>query len=656
MSEQTIALIGNPNVGKTVVFNTLTGSRAHVANWPGVTVEKKTGKMDGITVVDLPGVYSLTATAIDDLIARNYILDESPQLVIDILDATNLERNLYLGLLLKEINVPVIFVLNMMDIVREKKISIDIKKLKEYLKSPVITTAAINDEGISNLKKIIKQHLKSTSSKDDQILYPKEIENRIKQIQDILTKDDQFQNEKNSRWISIKIMEKDEKVFEKFEAIPDGKKILSEVSGFAKEDDRILFASARYSYISEIIKNCFESPKNHFSSSGFLDQFFLDKYLGIPIFLAIMWAMFQFTFQVAAPFMSLIELIQEGLGALTINILGESLLSSFLVDGIINGFGSIIIFLPNIFLMFLALSFLEDSGYLSRAAFVMDRLMYKLGLHGRSFVSLILGFGCNIPAIMSTRSIESEKDRLVTIMVNQNISCSARLPVYILLAGAVWGQSAGGIVFSLYLLGIIIAILIALILQKFVLKSERSPFILELGDYRAPTAKYTIIHMWERGREFLKKAGKIILVTVIILWTLQTFPLGCAPDESYLYTFGKFIQPIFNPLHFGVIAVIGIIFGFIAKEVVISAFALMIGVSESISTLGATIFLQFGSSPVIAYSFLVFILLYTPCVAAIGAVYQETGSKKWTAISALYGFGLAYFMAFLVQLIGGVYF
>ncbi|MHA1795459.1 MAG: ferrous iron transport protein B, partial [Promethearchaeota archaeon] len=316
----------------------------------------------------------------------------------------------------------------------------------------------------------------------------------------------------------------------------------------------------------------------------------------------------------------------------------------------------IIIFLPNIFLMFLALSFLEDSGYLSRAAFVMDRLMYKLGLHGRSFVSLIIGFGCNIPAIMSARTIESEKDRLVTIIINQNISCSARLPVYILIAGAVWKESAGGIVFSLYLLGIIIAISVALILQKFVLKSERSPFILELGDYRFPTAKNTIIHMWERGREFLKKAGKIILVTIIVLWFLQTFPLGCSANESYLYMFGKLIQPIFKPLHFGVIAVIGIIFGFIAKEVVISAFVLMLGVSESMPELGATIFGEFGHSSVIAYSFLVFILLYTPCVAALGAIYQETGSKKWTLISVFYGLGIAYFMAFLVQLIGGVYF
>ncbi len=306
--------------------------------------------------------------------------------------------------------------------------------------------------------------------------------------------------------------------------------------------------------------------------------------------------------------------------------------------------------------MFLGISFLEDSGYLARAAFVMDRLMYKLGLHGRSFVSMLLGFGCNVPAIMSTRAIESEDDRIITIMVNQNMSCGARLPVYVLIGGAIWKNSAGSIIFSLYFIGIVLAIGIALIFRKFIFKGKRSPFILELGDYRSPTLKNTFVHMWERGREFIKKAGTIIFITIVVMWILQTFPLGADINDSYLYKVGEFFQPIFNPLNFGVIAVIGLIFGFIAKEVVVSSFGLLLGVGEGAANLGSLIVQNLGDSPVIAYSYLVFVLLYTPCVAVIGAVYKETGSKKWTIISVISAFVLAYLMAFLVQLIGGVYF
>ncbi len=654
MSEQNVALIGNPNVGKTVIFNALTGSKAHAANWPGVTVEKKTGKLGDILITDLPGTYSLTPTALDDLIARNFILEESPKIVIDIIDATNLERNLYLGLLLKEIGVPVIYVLNMMDIASQKKIDIDYKKLAEFLQSPVIPTTAIKNEGIEELKKNIAENIKNESKQNDPILYTEELEQRIIRIQNLVK--EFSKKSKNPRWIAIKLMELDEKVTEDIKNQPNGDNLLNSVSQIVKEDDRISLASARYSYIKDIVNSCVKKAAKVFDSSEFLDNFFLNKYFGIPIFFVIMWGMFEFTFSVATPLMTLVEVIQEWLGTIIMNGLGETLFSSFLVDGLLNGFGSIFIFLPNIFLMFLGISFLEDSGYLARAAFVMDRLMYKLGLHGRSFVSMLLGFGCNVPAIMSTRAIESEDDRIITIMVNQNMSCGARLPVYVLIGGAIWKNSAGSIIFSLYFIGIVLAIGIALIFRKFIFKGKRSPFILELGDYRSPTIKNTFVHMWERGREFIKKAGTIIFITIVIIWILQTFPLGADINDSYLYKVGEFFQPIFNPLNFGVIAVIGLIFGFIAKEVVISSFALLLGVGEGAANLGSLIVHNLGDSPVIAYSYLVFVLLYTPCVAVIGAIYKETGSKKWTIISVIYSFVLAYLMAFLVQLIGGVYF
>ncbi|MHA1720937.1 MAG: ferrous iron transport protein B [Promethearchaeota archaeon] len=656
MSEQNVALIGNPNVGKTVIFNALTSSKAHVANWPGVTVEKKTGKLGDILITDLPGTYSLTPTALDDLIARNFIIEQTPKIVIDIIDATNLERNLYLGILLKEIGVPVIFVLNMMDIARQKKIDIDYEKLAEFLHSPVIPTAAIKNEGIEELKKFITKYIRNESVQNNPILYTEDLEKRIIKIQNSVEESGILKKSENSRWIAIKLMELDEKVTEKIKNDSNGQNLMNLISQNIYETDRISLASARYSFIKDVVNVCVKKTSKVFDSSEFLDQFFLNKYFGIPIFFVIMWEIFEFTFSVAAPLMTLVEVIQEMLGTIIINGLGETLFSSFLVDGLVNGFGTIIIFLPNIFLMFLGLSFLEDSGYLARAAFVMDRLMYKLGLHGRSFVSMLLGFGCNVPAIMSTRAIESEDDRIITIMVNQNMSCGARLPVYILIGGAIWKNSTGSIIFSLYFLGILLAILIALIFRKFVFKGKRSPFILELGDYRSPTIKSTFIHMWERGREFIKKAGTIIFFTILVMWILQTFPLGVEINESYLYKIGEFFHPIFKPLHFGVIAVIGLIFGFIAKEVVISSFGLLLGVGEESANLGQLIIQNLGNSPVIAYSYLVFVLLYIPCVATIGAIYKETGSKKWTIISVLYSLALAYLIAFLVQLIGGVYF
>ncbi len=659
LSNEEIALIGNPNVGKTVIFNSLTGSKAHVANWPGVTIEKKTGSFNGISITDLPGVYSLTPNAVDDLIARNYILEEKPKLIIDILDGTNLERNLYLGLLLKEMGVPVLFVLNMMDVVEEKGIKIDIHKLSKRLKSPVIPTIAIKEKGIKDLKKSIETFVKQQKTiKNGKIQYSSKIEHKIKQIIQVFKEYDLNVERKDERWTALKLLENDSYVEEKIKSMARGAVVLEKVNKIENGEGKIELAEQRYAKIGEIIEESLQRQAEKFDKSEFLDILFLDKKFGIPIFFMIMWGIFELTFRVAAPFMTLIEYLQGLLGGAILSSLGEgSLWGSFLVDGIINGFGSIIIFLPNILLVFLALSFLEDSGYLARASFVMDRLMYKLGLHGRSFVSMLLGFGCNVPAIMSTRAIESEEDRITTIMANQNMSCGARLPVYVLIAGAVWGSGAASIIFSLYALGILMAILVALIFKKFVFKGEREPFILELGEYRSPTFKSTSIHMWERGKEFVKKAGTIIFVVVIILWILQTFPLEQTdPTESWLYIIGNFFQPIFEPLNFGIIATVGIIFGFLAKEVVVAAFGMMLGIGEESGGLGQAIVEKLGNSSVIAYSYLVFVLLYTPCVAVIGAIKRETGNWKWPLISVVYGFVLAYLMAFIVQLFGGVYF
>ena len=385
-----------------------------------------------------------------------------------------------------------------------------------------------------------------------------------------------------------------------------------------------------------------------------------------------MWAMFEFTFRVSAPLGSLIEV---GLGSLGDLIAGswpaDAWYTSFVIDGLIGGFGAVLGFVPLIFMLYLVLSFLEDSGYLARAAFVMDRAMNKIGLHGRSFVSMILGFGCNIPAVMSCRAIENEEDRLTTILVNQNISCGARLPVYVLLGGYVWGASAGTIILLLYILGIAVAILMALFFRKVIFrKSESSPFILELGDYRMPTLKYTGIHMWERGREFIKKAGLIIFTVVVIMWVLLNLGIdpsgiywGAEPEYSLLAGVGKSLQPLFQPLNWSWIAVAGIVFGFLAKEVVVAMFGLIILGTEEAAGLGAAVVqalpnipIADSSVPFLVFGYLVFILLYTPCVAHLGAVYKETGSVKWTIVSASYGIVLGYAFALLINLIGGVYF
>ena len=672
---KSLALIGNPNVGKTAIFNELTGQTGHVANWPGVTVEKKTGKMDNIQVIDLPGVYSLSPSAIDELIARNFIVNEKPNIIIDILDATNLERNLYLAFLLKELEVPIIFVLNLMDVADSRNIDINIDKLSELLGAPVIPTVAIKGKGIEEVKSLIKKAIvdkKIAIKKNFKVTYSKEIEDNINQTIELLKINSPNFFPDRRRWVAIKLLEGDKEVSNELSSADGGLIVIEKVKRIAGESIEFDLAGERYDKIGEIVKETYKRDKNILTISDILDKVFLNKYAGIPIFFLIMWAMFEFTFRVSAPLGSLIEV---GLGSLGDLIAGswpaDAWYTSFVIDGLIGGFGAVLGFVPLIFMLYLVLSFLEDSGYLARAAFVMDRAMNKIGLHGRSFVSMILGFGCNIPAVMSCRAIENEEDRLTTILVNQNISCGARLPVYVLLGGYVWGASAGTIILLLYILGIAVAILMALFFRKVIFrKSESSPFILELGDYRMPTLKYTGIHMWERGREFIKKAGLIIFTVVVIMWVLLNLGIdpsgiywGAEPEYSLLAGVGKSLQPLFQPLNWSWIAVAGIVFGFLAKEVVVAMFGLIILGTEEAAGLGAAVVqalpnipIADSSVPFLVFGYLVFILLYTPCVAHLGAVYKETGSVKWTIVSASYGIALGYAFALLINLIGGVYF
>ena len=419
-----LALIGNPNVGKTAIFNEITGQTGHVANWPGVTVEKKTGKMEDIEVIDLPGVYSLSPAAIDDMIARDFIVKEKPGLIVDILDATNLERNLYLALLLKELEVPIIFILNLMDVAKKKKIEINVEKLSELLGAPVFPTVAIKGEGIEAVKSTIRKFSSDSkiAKKSIQLItYSKSIEDKIARTIESLKRDTPKFLPDKRRWVAIKILEEDKKVTNELSAVENGIMVVENVKRFAGESIEFDLAGERYDKIGEIIKLTYKRDPDVLYISDILDKVFLNKYFGIPIFLLIMWAMFEFVFRVSAPLVTLIELGLGSLGAvLTATWDPDAWWTSFVNDAVIGGFGAVLGFVPLIFMLFLVLSFLEDSGYLARAAFVMDRAMNKIGLHGRSFVSMILGFGCNIPAVMSCRAIENEEDRLTTILVNQN--------------------------------------------------------------------------------------------------------------------------------------------------------------------------------------------------------------------------------------------
>ena len=532
----TIALAGNPNVGKTTLFNAITGARQHVGNWPGVTVEKKVGKrVHGdleIEVVDLPGSYSLTAYSLDEIVARDFIIEERPDVVVHIVDAGNLERNLYLTTQLMELGCPIVIALNMVDVAEERGDKIDIKKLAEFLEIPVVRTIGSVGYGVHSLLDEVQKEAKKGEHHEHEVGYGKEIEEIIVELEAIIKKDEELSRHQPPRWFAVKLLENDENIMKKLEASPVKPVVLGFLENVDTEELEALMADKRYEVINGILRQVLKRADEEMSSSDMIDHVFTHKYLGIPLFLILMWGAFELTFRAAAPFMDMIDLFFAGMIRWTHDTIEPPWLASLIGDGILGGVGFVIVFIPNIFILFLLLSFLEDSGYLTRAAFIMDKLMYKLGLHGRSFIPLLMGFGCNIPAIMATRTIEDEKDRLTTILVNPFISCGARLPVYLLLAGAFFGSQASTMVFLVYILGILIAVLSAKLLRSTVLRGKPAPFIMELPPYRVPTLKTSVLHTWERGSQYLKKAGTVILGAAIIIWVLTAFNTGGYIEET----------------------------------------------------------------------------------------------------------------------------
>ncbi len=668
--EIVIAIAGNPNCGKTVIFNTLTGARQHVGNWPGVTVEKKEGRFvhggRRIKVVDLPGTYSLGAYSEDEAVARDYILFEKPDVVVNVVDSTNMERNMYLTCQLLEMGVKVVMALNMYDEAKARKLEIDMKKLSFLLGVPVIPTVATKNQGMTELIQAVLESSGVPGAQTPGINYGNDVEEVVKRLQDGIKKDSGL-SAYNARLLAVKFLERDSTIEELLRKSMEYAALKEYRDHWAKkleamwgDDIEVFFAEKRYGFISGIVRETLKkymSAEEKQSISDKIDRVVTNRYLGIPIFLLAMWGIFQFTFTLGTPLAGLIEAFFGWLGSLINGGLAAAgapvLLNSLIVDGIIGGAGSVIVFMPNIFLLFFAISLLEDSGYMARAAYITDRFMHTLGLHGKSFIPMIVGFGCNVPAILATRTLDNKRDRLVTILINPLMSCSARLPVYILFTGAFFSAQQGLIIFSLYLLGIVLAILMGVLFKKFIFKGETSHFVMELPPYRVPTLRSTFIHMWDRGSAFIKKAGTIIVAVVVLVWVLSSLPAGVeyASPTSFLGRIGGFIAPVFRPAGFGTWeASVALLFGIVAKEVVVGTLGTVYGAGEE----GLAAILAATWTPLSAFSFMVMTLLYIPCVATIGAIRRETNSWGWTGFAIGYSLVLGWIMAVIVYQIGSL--
>jgi len=694
----TVALTGNPNSGKTSVFNMLTGSRQHVGNYPGVTVEKVQGKRIykdcEIIFVDLPGTYSLAAYSDEELIARHFIMDKKPDVVIDVVDASNIERNLYLAAQLIEMDTPLILAFNMADIAKQKGLVFDIERMSALLEAPIISTVATKNQGKEQLLDAIIDFVwKPRKPRTHTVKFNKEIEDEIEKIQNVIS--EQFDAEtstqsddvrpgiitaKNTRWLAIKLLEQDTEITRQITSpkiLAQTQKCIDHLTDLLRESPDILIADGRYGIISgacqETIKTTVEMRH---SKSDAIDAVVTNRILGLPIFLVLMYVVFLITFKVGEYPMGWLESFFVWLGT-SISSLWEpasaSWLRSLLVDGIISGVGGVVVFLPNILILFAAIALLEGTGYMARAAFVMDRIMHKIGLHGKSFIPMLIGFGCSIPAIMATRILENKRNRFTTIMVIPLMSCGARLTIYGLIIPAFFPQQYRGLMMWLiYIIGIVLAVIAAKVLRLTVFKGDTTPFIMELPPYRLPTFKAIAIHMWQRGWMYLKKAGTIILAVSILLWIASNFPKP--PDSaienldatqakqlsieySVVGRVGKTIEPAIKPLGFDWKIGTALIGATAAKELFVSQMAIVYAVGEreeGVDALRAT--LQKNYSPLTGFCIMLFCLISAPCVATVAITKRETNSIKWALFQFLGLTALAYILTLIVYQLGSLFF
>jgi len=705
LKQLSVALTGNPNSGKTTIFNALTGANQHVGNFPGVTVEKKEGYLNHngyrIKFVDLPGTYSLSAGSLDELIARNFIIEDRPDIVIDIVDASNIERNLYLTTQLSELGLPIIIALNMSDMAAKFGINIDHKYLSALLKIPVVPTVGNKEKGIDQLlNKIIELAESGSFEEPANVKYGKEFQNEICRLCDILAKDKETIANYKTNWLALKLLEDDQEIKKMVSKHKHAEQIFKQaelgranLTKLYHEDPAALITDKRYGFISGACSEATSmTVERRHDISDSIDYLLIHPYLGLPIFAGLMWLMFHLTFTLGEKPMGWIEAGIGVLGKLAAQIIPAGIINSLVVDGVIHGVGGVIIFLPNIIILFLAIALLEDTGYMARAAFVMDRIMHRIGLHGKSFIPMLIGFGCSVPAYMGSRIIDDKTDRLITMHVTTFMSCGARLPVYILVCGAFWPKNAGTIVFSLYVLGVLIAIATVKILRNWRFRGMSSAFVMELPPYRVPTFRSLLLHTWERSWLYIRKAGTIILGISIIMWFLMTFPQTTTYSQDYnellsragqkeaaggldviqlaevtqnyenimaaeklansfAGQMGKLIEPVIKPLGFDWRLGIALISGFAAKETVVSTMATVYGVGgadESSDSLRRSIAIDPAYSPLKAYAFLAFILLYVPCMAAMAVFLRETGSWKELLFQLFYTSAMAYGISLII--------
>ena len=654
-----VAVAGNPNVGKTTLFNAITGARQKVGNWPGVTVEKKVGSKEYsgrmLEIVDLPGTYSLTAYSADEVVARDYILEEKPDVVVQVVDSTNLERNLYLSTQLLEMGVNLVLALNMSDLSEKKGDRIDLQGFEKFLGAKVVRTTAKDGKGINSLLDTVIEKAGSESLIHD-IGYGKMIEGQILSLEAILAEDKNLDEKYPLRWLSVKLLEGDENARSKISSSSVGPEVGKYLSDLDLDICEAEIADKRYEFISSLLPQVCTTCVEKVSTSDMVDKVFTNKYLGIPIFLALMWGMFELTFTFASPFMKIIDMFFGWLAEVVAANVGSAWLASLLGDGLIAGVGAVLLFVPNIFILFFLLSLLEDSGYLARAAFIMDKLMYSMGIQGKSFIPMLMGFGCSVPAVMATRVIEDEKDRLITILITPFMSCGARMPVYVLLAGTFFGKQAGSVIFGLYVLGIIVAILSAKLFRTFIFKGTPSPFIMELPPYHRPSIGNSLKYMKNQGAVYLKRVSTVIVGGVVLIWLLAYFPQGVeyGSAESYVGSLGKFLEPLVAPIGFDWKIAVALIFGFLAKEVVLGSLGTLYGAGGDEGMLSSVLATDPTFTPAIALGLMVFTLLYVPCIGAVAVIKKETGSWKWMLFAAAYSTAIAWILAFVFVRLGNL--
>ncbi len=668
-----IALVGNPNCGKTTLFNQLTGSRQHVGNWPGVTVEKKEGFLKfrnfNINVLDLPGIYSLSPYSSEEIITRNCLVEDAPDLIINIVDATILERNLYLTTQLLELQKPMIIAFNMIDVVEKKGDIIDFAAFRESLNVPIVPISANRGVGLNELLELAVRCAENKVTPSAKKIYDGPVEAVISKIENDLAKGFMLEGSKSkvsSRWLAVKLIERDKELASKIRLseaqLKNIEKHAGEVPVTERMDAQMLIADQRYNYIyglcqAAIKRKC---PRGHITLTDKIDRLVTNKFLAVPVFALIMLSIFYLTFGPLGTFLRdkfefLIKDVFGGSMMSLLTTLGASeWAKSLVVGGVIEGVGSVMSFLPQVMILFTLLSVLEDSGYMARAAFITDKLLRKVGLSGKAFVPLLMGFGCTVPAVLGTRILEKDSNKKLTILMIPFMSCSAKMPVYAMFISALFREHQVLAISSIYLLGIVMAIFTAMVFNKPVLKGDEATFIMELPEYKLPNFKNLCLHVGERLRDFITKAGTILVAATIVIWFLQSFTLGfhltSDSSESILASLGRLIAPIFSLCGFGDWrAAVSLLSGLIAKESVVSTMAVLYG-TGGLAGVSEVIAAQF--STVSAYAFMVFVLLYTPCVAAVSAIHKELKSPKWTAIAIGYQLVLAWFMSALVFQVG----